>query len=68
VVVDVTEVTFVDCAGLAPLVELADDVRPIGGRVTLLGAGPAVRRLLRVTGLAELFDVVPSLEPRPERP
>jgi anti-anti-sigma factor len=60
VVVDVAGVTFIDCAGLAPLLELARDVRSAGGHVTLSGAGPAMRRLLGFAGLLELFGVPPA--------
>lgn len=61
VVIDVSAVSFIDCAGLAPLVELAQMARARGGRITLVGARAGMRRLLAVTGLSDEFDLRPAV-------
>lgn len=52
VAVDLASVTFMSCAGLAPLVEAR---RHLGRRLRLRAASPAVDRLLRLTGLTAYF-------------
>lgn len=52
VVVDLTWVTFIDCAGLAPLVEARER---IGERLSLRGQAPLVTELLVLTGLHGVF-------------
>ena len=54
VAVDLAGVTFMGCAGLAPLVEAR---RHLGRRLRLRAASPAVCRLLRLTGLMAYFDL-----------
>jgi anti-sigma B factor antagonist len=58
-VIDVSGVTFLDGYGLEPLVELRDQVRARGGRLTLVGDSPPVRRLLDITGLGASFGCPP---------
>ena len=50
--VDLASVTFMSCAGLAPLVEAR---RQLGRRLRLRAASPAVHRLLRLTELTAYF-------------
>ena len=52
IAVDLAGVTFISCAGLAPLVEAR---RHLGRRLRLSATSPAVDRLLRLTGLAGYF-------------
>ncbi len=54
VAVDLTDVTFISCAGLAPLVEAR---RHLGQRLRLHSVSPAVRKLIRLTGLTAYFDL-----------
>ena len=51
--VDLSAVTFMDSAGLRALI-IARTV-PESGRVVLIATSPPVARLLRVTGLADMF-------------
>jgi anti-sigma B factor antagonist len=46
VVVDVSGVTFMDCAGLAPLLAVGAEARPGGAVVTARGHSAALNRLL----------------------
>jgi anti-anti-sigma factor len=55
VVLDLTEVSFMDSSGLRALVTVHSDVTSRGGSVALGGQSSAVERLLSVTGLNELF-------------
>jgi anti-anti-sigma factor len=50
VVVDLSRVTFVDCAGLAPI-RRALAAEPGRMRLRLVGAPPRVDRVMRLTGL-----------------
>ncbi len=55
-VVDLTGVTFLDCAGVHPLVQAHAAVRRSGrSLVVRTGTDPAVDRLLRLTGLGNLL-------------
>jgi anti-sigma B factor antagonist len=67
VVVDLRAVTFLDCSGLGLLCRARRRAREHEGRLSLLCGDPAVLRLLRVTHLLRVFDL---LEPpcRPECP
>jgi anti-sigma B factor antagonist len=58
---DLTGLTFVDAAGLAALVEVRRLVDGQGGRLTLRGVSPLVRRLLTITKLAREFTLEPNL-------
>src|SRR6185437_2020837 len=53
VVIDLSEVTFADPAGLATLARIAADH---DGPVRIDGITPGARRLLEVSGLSVLFD------------
>lgn len=54
VAVDLAGVTFMSCAGLAPLLEARGH---LGRRLRLRGVSPAVGRLLRLTGLTGYFGL-----------
>jgi anti-anti-sigma factor len=57
-VVDMRQVTFIDCAGLTPLIHALRRALERGGGITVLTAGEAVPRLLRLTGLRGWFSVL----------
>ncbi|MGW3042713.1 STAS domain-containing protein [Kitasatospora sp. NPDC001159] len=50
VVLDLSEVTFMDCAGLDALVQARDLADRTGARLVLHGVAHPVARLLRLTG------------------
>ncbi len=58
VVVDLSEVTFMDSAGINALVGAYHRVSP-ESELRLVGLRPNIRRLLEITGLLELFRVDP---------
>ena len=57
VVIDLSGVEFMDSSGLGVLVGAHRRLARIGGRLTIVGVGDVVGRLLHVTGLTRVFDV-----------
>lgn len=55
-VIDLSAVSYLDCAAARQLAG-AQAVLAVGEPLVLVGVQPVVRRLLEVTGLAELFDL-----------
>jgi anti-anti-sigma factor len=55
VVLDLSDVTFMDCGGIRPLLEAQ---RRLGDRLWLTGLRPPVTRLLELTGLSPRFAVL----------
>lgn len=62
VIVDLSEVTFVDSTMLRELLRAHNETRDSGGRLVLAGAQPAVLRLLELTGTTEVFELADSRE------
>ena len=60
-VVDLSAVTFMDCAGLHPLLEARRRQRALGGRLLLIGPSWAVVRVLQMTGFLAAFTIVDVL-------
>jgi anti-sigma B factor antagonist len=63
-VVDLSEVTFIDVAGIGLLVALRNRQHAHGGRVHLRRVPAQVTRVLRLTGLAGFLPVEPAPAPR----
>jgi|tagenome__1003787_1003787.scaffolds.fasta_scaffold20796584_2 anti-anti-sigma factor len=57
IVVDLTEVTFIDASGLGLLVGIWKRRHCHGGQVCLRGVPPPVRTLLQLTGLLGVFTL-----------
>lgn len=57
VVVDMSEVTFMDSTMLRELLRAVRDIEAAGGKLVLASLGPTVRRLLDMTGTAEMFVI-----------
>jgi anti-sigma B factor antagonist len=57
VVVDLSEVEFIDTAGLEVLLEEWNVSRQFDGRLCLVAQQGPITRLLELTGLGELFDL-----------
>jgi anti-anti-sigma factor len=55
-IIDLREVTFIDSSMLRELVNARHELRRHGSRLVLSGVPAAVRRLLDLTGTAELFE------------
>ncbi|WP_079193926.1 STAS domain-containing protein [Streptomyces sp. CB02923] len=65
-VLDVRDVTFIDCCGMSLLCRTRRRVEVKAGRLRLAGVAesPSVLRLLRLTGLLPAFDL--CLDPSPD--
>ena len=59
VVVDLTEVTFIDSAGISALMRGYKDATD-PSRLRLVGVRPSIRRVLEITGVAHLLLEVPT--------
>ncbi len=59
---DLSQLDFVSSAGLRVLIAHEKQVRRAGQSTTLVGVSPAVHEVLRMTGLAALWTLLPSLE------
>jgi anti-anti-sigma factor len=60
-IIDLSDVPFIDSSGLSVLISTQRVVRLAEGRLRLATAAPTTLRLLRVTGLDTAFDVHPDL-------
>jgi anti-anti-sigma factor len=62
-ILDLTELTFIDVGALGALIGLNSQLQGQGLRLVLAGSADHVRRLLSVTGLDQVFDLVESCPP-----
>ena len=60
--VDLSQVGFLDSSGLGALVRAMTNAQKEGGQTKLLNAGPQVRRLLEMTKLDSVFEIHDNLE------
>ena len=61
VVVDLLEVTYMDSAGLAALVEAGKRFRRRDGELVLVADSPSMTKLLTIAGVGRLFRIETSL-------
>jgi anti-sigma B factor antagonist len=61
-VVDLLSVTFIDSTGLGVLIGASKRVDESGGAMRLVVSEPRILKLFEITGLMDLFSIVPSLE------
>ena len=59
-IVDLSEVTFIDSTGLGVLVGAEKQMRDAGQALRLVVTQPQITRLLELTGLNEVFTVLSS--------
>lgn len=62
VLIDFSRLTFIDCCGLATLVEGFDKAQCFGGSVAILAANGSPLQLLKLTNLNYVFTLFESLE------
>lgn len=62
VVVDLTDVTFMDSTGIKSLITIDRRTALAGGSFSLVGPSRSVRKLLTLTGLDETFPVYESID------
>lgn len=61
-VVDMSEVGYLDSSGITVLISALKAARPAGGTVRLACCRPVVLELLQITGLARVFLVYATVE------
>lgn len=61
-VVDLTQVAFIDSSGLATLIEALQAVGKYGGKLRLCGLSTEVRKLFDLAQLSTIFDLRESRE------
>ena len=61
VIADATETTFCDCAGVRALIRAHRQATAAGADLRMASAGPAVRRILELTGADQVLDTYPTL-------
>ena len=61
-IVDMSEVSFIDSTGLGVLVSAEKESRGAGHELRLVVTQPPITRLLALTGLDEVFTVVSSTQ------
>ncbi len=61
VVVDLTDVTFMDSTGLGVLIQAHKRLTERGAVLVLVCPDNALRRLLRITALDRVFTIAPTL-------
>ena len=62
IVLELTDVSFLDSTGLGVLVEAMQNVRAEGGWVRLVGASAPVVKLLKITRLDVVFSIHDTVE------
>ena len=61
-VVDLSEVTYIDSAGLAALIEAMQKVEGYGGRFLLAGLQETVRSIFEISRLDQVFQIFPDVD------
>ena len=62
VIVDLTQVPFIDSAGLSTLVSSLKQARSAGGNVLLSGVQPQTRTVFELTMLDRVFTIHPTVQ------
>jgi len=57
IVVDMSQVSYIDSSGLGVLVGAVAHIRRSGGSLKLANISPGVREILKLTRLASFFDI-----------
>ena len=61
-VVDLSEVTYIDSAGLAALIEAMQKVEGYGGKFLLAGLQETVRSIFEISRLDQVFQIFPNVD------
>ena len=60
-VVDLSDVTYIDSAGLAALIEAMQKVEGYGGKFLLAGLQETVRSIFEISRLDQVFQIFPDV-------
>jgi anti-anti-sigma factor len=61
-VIDLGPVEFLDCLGLGLLCRARRRIEERGGHLTLVCPCPIIRKMLRITGLSQVFSLTATLD------
>jgi anti-sigma B factor antagonist len=61
-VVDLSEVSYIDSAGLAALIEAMQNVEGYGGKFMLAGLQETVRSIFEISRLDQVFQIFPDVD------
>jgi anti-sigma B factor antagonist len=62
VVIDLTEVSFLDSTALGVLIGAVKRLRSRGGALAIVNTEPSIAKTFEITGLDQIFTIVPSRE------
>ena len=62
VVIDLSDVTYIDSAGLAALIQAMQKVEGYGGRFLLAGLQETVRSIFEISRLDQVFQIFPDTD------
>jgi anti-sigma B factor antagonist len=62
VVIDLSEVTYIDSAGLAALIQAMQRVEAYGGKFLLAGLQETVRSIFEISRLDQVFQIFPNTD------
>ncbi len=62
VVIDLSDVTYIDSAGLAALIQAMQKVEAYGGRFFLAGLQETVRSIFEISRLDQVFKIFPDTD------
>src|SRR5882757_720305 len=61
-VVDLSDVSYIDSAGLAALIEAMQKVEDYGGKFALAGLQETVRSIFEISRLDQVFQIFPDVD------
>jgi anti-sigma B factor antagonist len=62
VVIDLSDVTYIDSAGLAALIQAMQKVEAYGGKFLLAGLQETVRSIFEISRLDQVFQIFPDTD------
>ncbi len=61
-VIDLTQVSYMDSSGFGTLLSATKRLRPKGGSINLVGCSEAIERMMRITRLDTVFNLYRTVE------
>ena len=62
IVIDLTDVSYMDSSGFGTLLGATKRIRPKGGAISLIGCSEAIERMLKITRLDTIFGMYPTVD------
>lgn len=61
-VIDLTQVSYMDSSGFGTLLGATKRVRPKGGSISLVGCSEAIERMMKITRLDTVFNLFATID------